>query len=68
MIFEMLFTWKHHFHGLQEESSFLESADDFSDQTSLNSVRLNHDEGVFHLLKDINNIVNFNTDYIYLMI
>ena len=36
--------WGCHFHGNEFESFLFESADDFSDESSLDTIRLDHDE------------------------
>ena len=38
----------HHLAGSEHEAAFLESGDDFSNYSSLDSVGFDHDEGLFH--------------------
>ena len=47
VLFEVLFAWGGQFQGYEFEAFSFESWDDFSDQSSLDTVWLNHDEGSF---------------------
>ena len=50
MLLELGFTWLSEFHGDELESFGLESADDLTDKTTLNTVWLDHDVGSLFLL------------------
>ena len=48
MLLEMFLGRTHHLAGLEEEPSLLEPGDDVANQTSLDAVRLDHDESLLH--------------------
>jgi len=45
VLLEVLLTWLADLHGDELEALFLEALEDFTDETTLNTVWLNHDEG-----------------------
>jgi len=49
MLLEMLFGSLHELHGDEFESSLLESLNDVTDETALNTVRLHHDESALRV-------------------
>ena len=44
-------TYVHHFHGDQFKSLLLKSLDDVANETALNGIGLEHDEGAFTVSK-----------------